>query len=139
MFKGEHHCALDDKGRLNFPAKFRAEMGGAFTVTRWLDGCLVAFPQKQWERVETMLATGSLVKGHKARRMLLGSAADVTPDKQGRILLSPELRRHAKLDKDIAVVGVGDMVEIWDAETWHAQDEALGGEEMAEVMMELGL
>ena len=41
MLIGEYSYAIDDKGRLNFPPKFREAMGGTFIVTRWLDDCLV--------------------------------------------------------------------------------------------------
>lgn len=139
MFKGEHRCALDEKGRLNFPAKFREEIGAAFTLTRWLDNCLVAFPAQQWDRIEALLAKGSLVKGHKVKRLLFGGAVDVAPDKQGRILVPPELRRHAGLQKEVAVVGVGELVEIWDVEAWEALDDTMESEEIAAAMEELGI
>ena len=48
MLIGEYSYAIDDKGRLNFPPKFREAMGGTFIVTRWLDDCLVAFPEDEW-------------------------------------------------------------------------------------------
>ena len=33
MLIGEYSYAIDDKGRLNFPPKFREAMGGTFIVT----------------------------------------------------------------------------------------------------------
>ena len=51
MLMGEYNYTIDDKGRLNFPAKFREKMGAAFVVTRWLDDCLVAFPETEWQRI----------------------------------------------------------------------------------------
>ena len=48
MLVGEYNYAIDAKGRLNFPARFREEMGERFVVTRWLDGCLVAFSQSEF-------------------------------------------------------------------------------------------
>ena len=59
---GEYRCVLDEKGRLNFPAKMRDVMGDSFMVTRWLDDCLVAFPAHEWERVSEKLAEKSMVK-----------------------------------------------------------------------------
>ena len=61
MLIGEYSYAIDDKGRVNFPPKFRDEMGPQFIVTRWLDNCLVAFPEKEWERVAALLAEKSIV------------------------------------------------------------------------------
>lgn len=51
-------------------------------------------------------------------RNFLGHAQDDVPDKQGRILLSAPLRTYASLTRDVAVVGMGARVEVWDAETW---------------------
>ena len=51
-------------------------------------------------------------------RNFLGHAQDDIPDKQGRILLSSSLRKYASIDRDVAVVGMGSRVEIWDAQTW---------------------
>ena len=34
---GQYDYAIDAKGRLNFPARFREMMGQTFIVTRWLD------------------------------------------------------------------------------------------------------
>ena len=55
MFFGRYDCTIDAKGRLNFPAKFREKMGQTFIVTKWLDNCLVAFPQEEWERMDALL------------------------------------------------------------------------------------
>ena len=37
MLVGQYDYAIDAKGRLNFPARFRDAMGETFIVTRWLD------------------------------------------------------------------------------------------------------
>ena len=78
----------------------------------------------------------------KARQLQLyffAGAADVEPDKQGRILLPQHLRDHAGLTKDIAFVGVSRRAEIWDAESWAAFNASLTQESIAEAMDELGL
>ncbi len=59
------------------------------------------------------------------------------PDKQGRILLSPALRAYADLERDVAVVGLGSRVEIWDAKAWEeylARTEDDYAETAAEVL-----
>ena len=139
MFEGEGRCALDEKGRFNFPARFREEIGETFKVTRWLEDCLVAMPMHQWERLKSKLMTDSLVKGSKVRRKLFGGAVTVSPDKQGRILLTPELREHAGIDKEIAVLGVGEVVEIWSLEALRAMDMKDESDEIEAAMLELGI
>ncbi len=137
MFIGEHRCALDDKGRLNFPAKFREEMNGDFIVTRWLDDCLVAFPQTEWERMADLLSKNNRVKSRDMQRLLYSGASPVNPDKQGRILVPMNLRKHASLQKEVVVIGVGKHAEIWNAEAWEERTEMFSDESFAAAMEEL--
>ena len=74
MFVGQYDYAIDAKGRLNFPAKFRDGMGETFLVTRWLDHCLAAFPPEEFEKVAERIAEKGLVKGRNVSRMLYSSA-----------------------------------------------------------------
>lgn len=138
MLFGEHRCMLDDKGRVNFPARFRDEMGDSFIVTRWLDDCLVAFPEAEWERIAGLLAEKSVVKSRDVQRFLYAGAVEATPDKQGRILIPPPLREHAQLQKEVVVIGVGRHAEIWDAEAWRRRmDEKLDSATIETAMEEL--
>ena len=122
---GEYNYTIDDKGRLNFPAKFREKMGAAFVVTRWLDDCLVAFPETEWQRITDI------------QRFLFAAAQEVTPDKQGRILLEPVLRSHAGLQKEVTVIGVGSYAEIWDTAAWQKKQASLSGADIEAAMEEL--
>ena len=95
MLLGEYNYAVDSKGRLNFPAKFREKMGQTFIVTKWLDNCLVAFPQEEWERMDALLEEKGMLKPRQVKRFLYAYACEVEPDKQGRILLSPSQAKPA--------------------------------------------
>ena len=99
MLVGQYDYAIDAKGRLNFPARFRDAMGETFIVTRWLDHCLAAFPAEEFEKVAAKIEEKGLVKGRKVSRMLYASAVEVTPDKQGRIQLPAKLREYAGLPR----------------------------------------
>ncbi len=137
MLIGEYNYAMDEKGRLNFPAKFREQMGREFVVTRWLDECLVAFPQSEWQRITQTLMSKSMVKTRDIQRFLFSAAEEVSPDKQGRILLGPALRAHAKLEKEVTVIGVGSYAEIWDTAAWTAKQQSLGSADIEAAMEEL--
>lgn len=137
MLIGEYNYAMDEKGRLNFPAKFREQMGREFVVTRWLDECLVAFPQSEWQRITQTLMSKSMVKTRDIQRFLFSAAEEVSPDKQGRILLGPALRAHAKLEKEVTVIGVGSYAEIWDTAAWAAKQQSLGSADIEAAMEEL--
>ena len=124
MLVGQYDYAIDAKGRLNFPAKFRDAMGETFIVTRWLDHCLAAFPSDEFEKVAAKIEEKGLVKGRSVSRMLYSSAVEVTPDKQGRIQLTPRLLAHAGLEKDVTVVGMGRYAEIWNTAVWDERESA---------------
>lgn len=137
MLMGEHKCNMDEKGRLNFPAKFRDDMGEEFVVTRWLDKCLVAFPQTEWERIDEILASKSLAKSRNIMRFIYSGASMVSPDKQGRILVAPPQRQHAGLEKEVVVIGMKRYAEIWDADAWQQLTSGLDDEMIAAQMEEL--
>ena len=140
MLVGQYDYAIDAKGRLNFPARFRDAMGETFIVTRWLDHCLAAFPAEEFEKVAAKIEEKGLVKGRKVSRMLYASAVEVTPDKQGRIQLPAKLREYAGLTKEVVVVGSFDRVEIWNAQRWaEIENEAFSSGALEEAMAEMGL
>ena len=56
-------------------------------------------------------------------RSVLGGATDLKLDKQGRIQLPQGLRDFARLGKDVIVIGIGDLVEIWEDHSWSRYSE----------------
>jgi MraZ protein len=130
MFTGSTQMALDGKGRLAIPARLRerlaARCGGHLVLTADpTSGCLLLYPYPEWEKVAARLnALPSLDPiAKELKRLVIGSAEEVELDSAGRILVSPMLRRFAKLDKSVALVGQGDKFEIWDDPTWQARLE----------------
>lgn len=122
MFLGRHAHAIDGKGRLAIPARFREELAGGMVVTRGIDRCLALYPLSAWEPLAAKVAalpTGD-PDARDFRRMVFAEAADLVPDAQGRILLPPELRRFAGLDREALVIGVHTHVEVWSPEGWAA-------------------
>ena len=139
MLIGEYSYAIDDKGRLNFPPKFREAMGGTFIVTRWLDDCLVAFPEDEWERISALLSEKSMVKSRDVQRFLYATAVEASPDKQGRILLNAGLRSYAGLGKTVTLIGNRNHAEIWATEVWNARRAAVTNDQRAERLRKLHL
>ncbi len=117
---GEYEHTLDIKGRLAMPAKLRDSLGNKFIITKGLDGCLFVYDFEQWKILEAKLE--ALPMGQKKTRdyarFFFGSASEGECDKQGRVLLPANLRKHAALEKEAVIVGVGNRVEIWDSERW---------------------
>ncbi len=140
MLTGTYNNQLDDKGRLNFPAKMRVEMGGSFVITRWFDGCIVAFPQERWEEMSEKLNNlPPMTKIRKTNRFFFSNLEDVTPDKQGRILIPATLREHAGIDKEVVIIGAGAYAEIWSKTSYEKVCEDFDEEILEEAMGSLGL
>ena len=120
-FKGEYSHAIDVKGRLIIPVKFREALGESFVVTKGFDGCLFVFDTEGWASFEEKLTALPLDNpdARKLSRFFLAGAMDAELDKQGRILLTGSLLKHAEIVKDAVIVGVGGRAEIWSAERWN--------------------
>ena len=141
MFMGEYSHTVDEKGRLIIPSKFREELGTDFVVTKGLDGCLFAFDNTEWKKLEDALR-GLPLTNKDARnfsRFLLAGAAQVEIDKQGRILLPQVLRSFAELEKDVVLIGVASRIEIWSKERWENASNIEDMDEIAEKMANLGI
>lgn len=143
VFIGEFFHTIDTKGRVIIPSKFRNELGEKFIVTKGLDNCLFVYPQDEWKNFENKLKQLPLTS-RDARafvRFFFSGATECELDKQGRVNLPPNLRLHAKLDKEIVVIGVSTRVEIWSKEDWDHYNESadLSYDDIAEKMVQLGI
>ncbi len=120
MFLGEFVHTIDDKGRLVIPAKFRNALASGLVITRGMDRCLVIYPMDTWqayrERISALPTTD--LSARDLRRLVFGSAADITPDSQGRFVIPPSLREYAGLDGQVVIVGCDTYIELWHPEEW---------------------
>ena len=142
MFIGEYEHSVDAKGRVIMPAKLREDIGEKFILTKGLDGCLFAYSQTEWTNFEEKLKTLPLTNKNARDfvRFFLSGAIECEIDKQGRFLISNELRNHAKLDKEIVIVGVITRLEIWNREAWQKyNDRENSTEDIEQTMSELGI
>ena len=143
MLIGEYEHSLDVKGRLILPAKIREDMGDKFIVTKGLDGCLFGFSQNEWTNFEEKLKTLPLTNKNARDfvRFFLSGATECEIDKQGRLLITSNLREYATLEKDAIIIGVGTRIEIWNREKWKSynSDENISADEIAENMTMLGI
>lgn len=100
MFLGTHTPKLDEKGRFFLPAKFRDELDDGLVITRGQDRCLAIYPTETFVEMTREIAKGSVSvkKVRDYQRMLAAGASDTAPDKQGRVMIPPMLRRYAALN-----------------------------------------
>lgn len=135
--RGEYSHAMDAKGRLFIPAKFREELGYSFVVTKSLDECLSVYPMSAWEDFEAKINSLPTKKARQLKLFFVASAQDCELDGQGRILVAQKLREYASLTKNVVIVGMTDHLEIWDEDKWNGMD--LTPDAMADIMEEAGI
>ncbi len=121
MFLGTYEPKLDDKGRLILPAKFREELAGGLVIAKGQERCLYVFTRQEFEKMFQELQSAPLTskEARDYMRMLLAGANDDIPDKQSRITIPPKLREYAGLKRELAVLGAGNRLEVWDRQAWN--------------------
>ena len=130
MFRGANAINLDTKGSLAIPTRYRQSLlddcnGQLVCTVDNQQSCLLLYPLPEWEEIELkLIKLSSMIPAERRmQRLLLGHAAEGEMDKSGRILIPTPLRHHAKLSKEVMLVGQLNKFEIWDAETWAQQIE----------------
>ena len=132
MFQGASSLSLDAKGRLSVPTRHRDVLGATaanqLTITKHPHGCLMIFPRPEWEKFRDRIAALPM-SAQWWKRIFLGNAMDVELDGTGRVLVSPELRAAAGIEKETMLLGMGNHFELWDKATYDTKEaEALRGE-----------
>lgn len=128
MLIGSYISVLGDKRRTAIPKKFLAELGENPIVAKWYDGCLILVSSEFWERILSRLTEGTIglkLGVRDIERFILGSAFEIQPDDQGRIIIPEILAGYANLDKDLVFVGLINRIEIWDKGIWDTKSAEL--------------
>lgn len=126
LFQGLHTCLMDDKGRLAFPAPFRAALekaglGDRFVLTQsFHDDCLVALSERdfeaQCEKIRGLPPSNPAVLSFK--RYFIAPATVMVVDKAGRVNVPKELREYAGLEREVMWAGVIERIELWAKQRW---------------------
>ncbi|MDG1732085.1 MAG: division/cell wall cluster transcriptional repressor MraZ [Thalassotalea sp.] len=136
MFLGTNKVTLDSKNRITIPTKYRDDLftdfeGKMVCTIDVQNACLLLYPAAAWEKIKARIS--SLSDFNKAertiKRILLGNAHACELDKNGRILMTPSLREHANLGKNVVLVGLDNKFEIWDESAWQLE-QATGLEQL---------
>lgn len=125
MLIGSYRHQLDAKNRFRVPTKLKAELGSNFIITKGTGGCLFAFSSEGFSDLYKKVSMLPLFneEAQKPVRKFLSSAFETEEDGQSRILLPQELKKYAKITKNVVFVGAGNRVEIWAEEAWDAIDD----------------
>jgi len=137
VFQGPNALAMDGKGRIAVPTRHRevlqALCGGQLTLTKHPEGCLMVFPRPSWEAFRDRVAALPMAAAGW-KRVFLGNAMDVEIDSAARVLIAPELREAAGLDKDVLLLGMGSYFELWDKARYQAHEAAVMAQAMPDVL-----
>src|ERR1035437_5123662 len=131
MFQGAAALNLDAKGRMAVPSRHRdgllALAEGHQVLTAPPHRCLFSYPAPAWEPIRAKILAAPSLETQSAmlRRLLVGFAVDAEMDAAGRVLVSPEFRQYAALEKEVSLVGQGSHFEIWSDVGWKRQQEEI--------------
>lgn len=133
-FWGSFKSTLDNKGRINFPAKFRKNLReedeDTLILIRGTEKCLGVYPRSSWqetvEEIKRKVGTGREF-GVVSRRLMY-QASEQTIDKQGRLNLPANLIEYAGLEGEVLVVGYEQKIEIWNRDRYRDYVESTESE-----------
>lgn len=141
MFLGEYTHTIDEKGRLTIPSKFRGDLAAGLVVTRGFDQNLMIFPLSEWQDMAERILSRPLGDDsvRTFRRRIFAGAVDLSPDRQGRIVLPAYLREFAGIDGEVIVAGMYNYVEVWATEAWQTVRETVENSSDAARWGDLGI
>jgi len=122
---------MDEKGRVSLPAAFRREaVEDRFILLQWEKPYLTLFPENKWVEVQERLMEfrKGNPDGWNQVRVIVSGAMEVSPDKQGRILVPAALQQAAGLSGAVLLSGNIDRVELWNPDTYRQTVQEQAGE-----------
>lgn len=142
-FLGEYEATLDSKGRFLLPVGFKKQLKEEdptqFVVSRGFEKCLTLYPIKNWEPIFSELSKLNDFdpKVREFRRYFLNGATTVELDSAGRLLVPPNLKEHAGLEKDIVLVAAMNKIEIWDKNKYQQFFESFSPESFSQLAQQV--
>lgn len=135
---GHYSHTVDDKNRLFIPVKHRDQLGDTFIITQLFDKCISVYSMSEWDKLTDKINELPQIEARDILLYLFSNAVDVQPDKQGRIILSQELREFAEIEKNAVVVGAGNHAEIWSEANWAEKKGQMNSASILDKLKSLG-
>ena len=117
IYHGSDQHVIDPKGRLNIPARHRrtaSQFGTKLFIMPWLGDFLMILDVEGFRVLsERIRSSGSAEKVEALERDIFPSVSEVEPDDQGRVVIPERLRQEVGIERDVAVLGVNNRLELW--------------------------
>ena len=119
FFTGEHECKLDAKGRLVLPARLKAVLPEAskksIIIRKGFEPSLIIYSLHEFQNIYTRISSLNEFSSEqrKLKRKLFSSISQVDLDSNGRFLLPKGMIQHCNINKDVILVGMGNVIELW--------------------------
>jgi MraZ protein len=120
VFLGEYEVTLDAKGRFLLPVGIKKQLpeneNERFVIARGFEKCLTLYPKKNWDPImaELIKVNDYKAENREFLRYFTMGAAEMELDSASRLLVPPNLKSYAGLEKDVVLVSVINKIEIWD-------------------------
>ena len=119
FFTGEHECKLDAKGRLVLPSRLKSVLPEAskknMIVRKGFEPNLILYPLNEFQNIYSRINSLNEFSSEqrKLKRNLFSSISQVELDSNGRFLLPKSMVSYCDAEKDIILVGMGNVIELW--------------------------
>ena len=119
-FLGTSEYAMDERGRLPLPPKYRDAFREGIVLSQGSpDRCLRIYTQSSFDaQAAEWTAVSAMRRKGRDLRKLFSRSHEVELDKQNRILIPAALRSYAGLEGKVLVIGTGECLEIWDPDAY---------------------
>ncbi len=127
MLIGEFESKITENSRIALPKKFREELGKELIVMQGYEGCMIVVDKQRFVALTKDITEGRFINDaiRDTTRFLIGSAHEVTLDKQGRFVLPQSLKNFAEILNDGVFLGLMNWVELWDKKKWNERKSAI--------------
>jgi len=123
VFRGTFEYAIDGRGRLPIPVRYRDAFADGVILVQGLEGCVEVYTPSGYDAWASFLTKEkpNRQRGRRLRRRFFGGSMDAELDRQGRLLVPPLLRQHAGLSGTVLMIGRDECLEIWSPDRWEAE------------------
>ena len=124
FFTGEHECKLDAKGRLVLPSRLKSVLPEAskksIIVRKGFESNLILYPITEFQNIYTRIISLNEFSSEqrKLKRNLFSGISQVDFDSNGRFLIPKNMISHCVIEKEVILIGVGNIIELWNPMTY---------------------